>query len=105
MPAERFINMALSLISYGTIKRERKWSLPDKTDEIICRYNFFYILAHDVGIASSLKWYLSSNPEVEITPGEVKNRFQNNPPHLGLWEGYSLAILLGVALVLILLGH
>ncbi len=90
--------MALTLIPYGSGERQKSWQIPDD-GKVICRYKFFYILAHDCQLVSNVRWYVSDKDgEREITYEQLRQIIPHQTPHLGLWEQYALAII-GLVLV------
>lgn len=97
--------MSLVLLPYGSIMREKKWSFAEKSEQLICQYKFFYILAHDLGVASNIKWYSSDNPEKELTHEQVKQLYPTSRLRLGIWEGYSLLVVIGLVISLSFLGY
>lgn len=85
--------MALTFIPYGSGKREKTWEMSGG-NKVICRYNYFYILANDCQIASNIKWYtVNAGDEKEITYEQVKQISPLEIPRLGIWERYALVIL------------
>jgi len=99
--------MALSLIPIGTEERQKTWPAPEPSKKsVICRYNYFHVLASDLGVASNLRWYLSSDPQKEVSYEDIKKMYSDNDnvPNLGVWQHYSLLIILGVVIVLMIFG-
>lgn len=98
--------MSLTLIPIGTAKREKTWPVPGSHDRVTCRYDYFYILADDLGVASNLRWYISSSDlEREVAYDDVKRLFVSNPPKIGFWERRSLLIIFCVVVVFVFLGY
>lgn len=96
--------MAVTLMPIWQGVKEKKWPV-SKGGQLICRYNYFYVLASDLGVAWNLKWYITSVPEQEISYERVRELFPNKTPHLGLWERYALIIVLMPVIFLMLLGY
>jgi hypothetical protein len=99
--------MALTLIPIGTEERQRTWPAPAPSSKsIICRYNYFYALASDLGVASDLRWYVSSNPDKEVAYEDIKKIYSGSgdAPNLTIWQHYSLLIVLGVVILFMMLG-
>lgn len=94
--------MALTLIPIGTEERQKVWPAPDPSNKsIICRYKYFYVLASDLGVASNLRWYLSSDPNKEVAYEDIKKIYSGggDAPKLGVWQHYSLLIVIGFVII------